>query len=211
MKYEIDISSRQQVMAVDMAKLRQSISRALEIEGVAAAVLSISIVDDVTIHVINRDHLQHDYPTDVISFQLDFGQPEFDADESDLKTDPGDGDTSYDADASEVVEAPDDSAASDSVDVTASESAAVDDADFLRADGCFIEGEIVASAETAQRMAASGNWSADEELTLYVIHGLLHICGYDDLTPDERRMMRVREQVLMEALGHRLQRPVDTD
>jgi probable rRNA maturation factor len=205
MSYEIDISNRQQAMAVDLAELRKSISRALEIEGVATAVLSISIVDDFTIHALNRDHLQHDYPTDVISFQLDFGQPETDDDELDQD------DASHDAGARDDIASPDVSAVGENDKATASESAAVHDTDSLRADGCFIEGEIVASAETALRMAATGDWSAHEELTLYIIHGLLHICGYDDLTPDERQKMRVREQVILEALGHRLQRPVDPE
>jgi len=202
MRYEIDISNRQQAMAVAVDDIKQAVQRALEIEGLAAAVLSISIVDDATIHAINREHLQHDYPTDVISFQLEFGHSDFDEEDADPE------DTSNDMTAPGEVDGLDDS---EMLDASDSASTEPDAENLLRADGSFIEGEIIASAETALRMASAGDWSAQQELTLYVIHGLLHICGYDDLTPDERQTMRVREQVLLEALGHRLQRPVDPE
>ncbi len=47
----------------------------------------------------------------------------------------------------------------------------------------FLDGEVVVSAETAQRAAPRFGWSAAEELLLYVIHGTLHLAGYDDATP----------------------------
>ncbi len=127
----------------------------MQIEQVAAAVLSVSIVDNAAIHRINREHLQHDYPTDVISFQLDFSR----------------------TDARAV---PDDAASE------------------LRASGAMIEGEIIASAQMASEMASAGQWTTMNELTLYVIHGLLHICGYDDLTPEEKAIMRCRERAILE-------------
>ncbi len=39
--------------------------------GFARGTISIAIVDDRTIHKINRQYLHHDYPTDVLSFRLD--------------------------------------------------------------------------------------------------------------------------------------------
>ena len=72
-----------------------------------------------------------------------------------------------------------------------------------RASGAMIEGEIVASVEMASQMAADANWSTQSELTLYVIHGMLHICGYDDLTDDERVIMRAREAAILSSLGLR--------
>jgi rRNA maturation RNase YbeY len=70
-----------------------------------------------------------------------------------------------------------------------------------RAAGAAIEGEIIASAEMAVSMAADGKWSAEAELTLYIVHGLLHICGYDDLTPEEKCIMRARERAILSELG----------
>ena len=44
------------------------------------------------------------------------------------------------------------------------------------------------------------NTSFAKELTLYIIHGLLHIHGFDDLTPEKRRKMRMAERKVMSAL-----------
>jgi probable rRNA maturation factor len=53
-------------------------------------------------------------------------------------------------------------------------------------------GEICVSADAAVRQApAAGRRSA--ELARYVIHGWLHLAGYDDLTPAARRSMRRAE------------------
>jgi probable rRNA maturation factor len=39
------------------------------------------------------------------------------------------------------------------------------------------------------------------ELALYVIHGLLHLCGHDDKTPEAARAMRERERHYLKELG----------
>lgn len=57
-----------------------------------------------------------------------------------------------------------------------------------------ILGEIVVSADTAQREAARRGLSPDREAALYVIHGVLHLLGYDDTTPEARREMRRAEK-----------------
>jgi probable rRNA maturation factor len=53
----------------------------------------------------------------------------------------------------------------------------------------------------AVSMATDGEWSAEAELILYIVHGLLHICGYDDLTPEEKCIMRARERAILSELG----------
>ena len=191
--FEIDIRNGQSALVFDENRVRTAVLRALAIEQVESAVLSISIVDDAAIHVINRDHLQHDYPTDVISFQLDFISAEKlqDEDEPENDSESDDDDWSEDED-----EADGDSVINDSVDVA--------DGELLtegRAAGAAIEGEIIASAEMAVSMAADGKWSAEAELILYIVHGLLHICGYDDLTPEEKCIMRARERAILSELG----------
>ena len=60
-----------------------------------------------------------------------------------------------------------------------------------------IEAELVLSAETALREAPSHGWSAENEVILYVVHGLLHLCGYDDLTDEARPLMRCRERQML--------------
>jgi probable rRNA maturation factor len=67
--------------------------------------------------------------------------------------------------------------------------------------GRRIDGEVLASAEMAVQMAERFGWSPRDELTLYLVHGLLHLCGYDDLSPHERRIMRDRERAVLATLG----------
>ena len=57
-----------------------------------------------------------------------------------------------------------------------------------------LEGEVVASADTAIARAPEFDWSPAEELLLYVIHGVLHLVGYDDTTPKARKTMRKMER-----------------
>jgi probable rRNA maturation factor len=65
----------------------------------------------------------------------------------------------------------------------------------------YIEGEIVCSAQTAQSAAAQWGWPAEHELLWYVVHGALHLAGYDDQTSEGRQAMRGREQEILAALG----------
>jgi len=58
----------------------------------------------------------------------------------------------------------------------------------------FLEGEIIASLETADREAQEQGWNGDDELLLYVIHGMLHIVGLGDKKPKETKAMRDAEQ-----------------
>jgi probable rRNA maturation factor len=199
MSYEIDISNRQQTVPVDFEALRAAVQRGLKTEQVRSAVLSISLVDNATIHVLNRDHLQHDYPTDVISFQLDFRTEAEDEaeDEDDLAETEDDEADEHTVDA-DLASVPDDSDEHDENDEVGGPGS---DGCLLRAAGASIEGEIIASVEMAAQMAGEANWSTQSELTLYVIHGMLHICGYDDLTDDERQVMRTREAAILNSLG----------
>ena len=62
-------------------------------------------------------------------------------------------------------------------------------------------GDIAVSTETARRMSRDYGWTPRQELAYYVIHGLLHLTGYDDTSPVLRRAMRARERTLMQTLG----------
>lgn len=73
----------------------------------------------------------------------------------------------------------------------------------------FVEGEIVASADTAARRAVQFNWPPADELLLYVVHGALHLAGYDDQTPAARGEMRRRERLYLHEFG--LLPPYDDD
>lgn len=60
-----------------------------------------------------------------------------------------------------------------------------------------LAGEIVISVETAVREAACRGLDPTDELRLYLVHGLLHLCGYDDRDPADRRAMDARQRLLL--------------
>lgn len=55
-------------------------------------------------------------------------------------------------------------------------------------------GEIVVSAERAVLVARQLRRRPQDELALYLVHGLLHLAGFDDRTPAQRRAMRAAER-----------------
>jgi probable rRNA maturation factor len=61
----------------------------------------------------------------------------------------------------------------------------------------FQHGEIVISVETACHQATRFDKELFEELCLYVIHGLLHLAGYDDVTDSGYREMEQLQRRLM--------------
>jgi len=67
MPWEIDIVSQQSALKVNTDLLQTAVAAVLQQEQLVSAIVSISIVDNETIHRINRQYLQHDYPTDVIT------------------------------------------------------------------------------------------------------------------------------------------------
>lgn len=138
---ELDLSDTQGHVRLDLGRLRSTARDVLAGEGIGRASLSVAAVDDAAIRPINRRHLGHDWPTDVISFLL---------------SEPGD----------EV-----------------------------------LAGELVISAETAARVAAERGVDPAAEFALYLVHGLLHLCGYDDQTDTDAARMRRREEESLAAAG----------
>ena len=66
----------------------------------------------------------------------------------------------------------------------------------------FQHGEIFISAETARRNARAFGNSLVRELKLYVVHGLLHLHGFDDRTPGEAdKMKSAQEKILRICTG----------
>ncbi|MBI4495622.1 MAG: rRNA maturation RNase YbeY [Deltaproteobacteria bacterium] len=58
-------------------------------------------------------------------------------------------------------------------------------------------GDVVISAETAERQAGAVGGRTEEELLFLLIHGILHLVGYDHLGPaGERKRMEVKEREL---------------
>jgi rRNA maturation RNase YbeY len=62
-------------------------------------------------------------------------------------------------------------------------------------------GDVVIAVPEAARQAQQGSRSLDEELMVLLIHGILHLCGYDhERSEKEARRMRRREQMILQAL-----------
>lgn len=64
-------------------------------------------------------------------------------------------------------------------------------------------GEVVVCAERAVQEAESRGLRPEEELALYVVHGALHLAGYDDHDAGKRRAMRKREAEILAGEGLR--------
>ncbi len=118
----------------------------LDVSGCPEAELSVLIVDDSQIRVINRDYLQRDKSTNVISFSMQEG------------------------------------------------------------DGAGVNplmlGDVVISAETAARDAAEAQIAFESELHFLLLHGILHLLGYDHERGSEAqaRQMEEREREIFQML-----------
>lgn len=155
-RYEVEIDDSQKVLKVDHRRLADVVRSVLAAEKCVSATISIAIVDNKTIHGLNVRYLQHDYPTDVLSFLL---EEELDPDSLPIpKGSP-------------------------------------------RGCGKRIEGEIILSSEMAKQMATKYRWKPLDEAMLYVVHGLLHLCGYDDMTRKEQASMQQREREVLADWG----------
>lgn len=61
----------------------------------------------------------------------------------------------------------------------------------------FQHGEILISLDTAMRQAAENSEPYEREVTRYIVHGLLHLAGWDDREEAERKAMHeVQERIL---------------
>ena len=138
---KIAIATPQEAVPVDRAFMRNLVRAVLDGEGVADAEISLAFVDNPTIHRLNKRYLDHDEPTDVLSFPL---------------SEPG---------------------------------------------AKRLAGELVIGAEVAQAQAQQRGHDVQAELALYVIHGLLHLCGHDDKTAEAAAAMRRRERHYLGELG----------
>ena len=140
MSIEILFHHSELVRACDTARMLKALRLIAKDYEWEHAEISVALVSDPEIHDVNKAHLQHDYPTDVISFDL------------------------------------------------------TEQEDRL-------EGEIIASVETADRDAPEHGWGGDDELLLYIVHGMLHIVGLRDKSTAEIQEMRAAERHYLSLFG----------
>jgi len=72
-------------------------------------------------------------------------------------------------------------------------------------------GEVYVSLDCARRVATGLGLDPARELLLYVVHGVLHLCGFDDRRAEERKTMRAAERQVMALLGHPARRAAQPD
>jgi probable rRNA maturation factor len=58
-------------------------------------------------------------------------------------------------------------------------------------------GDIAISVPRVRQQALAASMDAEEELRHVVLHGLLHLMGYDHETPEDDRRMRTREEAVL--------------
>ncbi|HVM62616.1 MAG TPA: rRNA maturation RNase YbeY [Verrucomicrobiae bacterium] len=68
------------------------------------------------------------------------------------------------------------------------------------------QGELIISVEHAVAQARQYRTTPARELALYVVHGILHLHGYDDRTAPQRRRMRAAERRLTRRMGRCIER-----
>jgi probable rRNA maturation factor len=61
-------------------------------------------------------------------------------------------------------------------------------------------GDVIISVERARHQAKSRRTHLDQELELLVVHGTLHLLGYDHGTPSEARKMRAKTRAIRRRL-----------
>ena len=64
-----------------------------------------------------------------------------------------------------------------------------------------LAGEICVSVDAAERHARNTGARPSDEIALYLVHGWLHLAGYDDLRPAAKRAMRRAEARAMRLLA----------
>ena len=73
--------------------------------------------------------------------------------------------------------------------------------------GNTITGEIIISVEMAKKLAQKHDCTVEGEIALYLVHGLLHLFGYNDKQRKEAKKMHQREGKLLSSLGFRVPVP----
>ncbi len=64
----------------------------------------------------------------------------------------------------------------------------------------YMEGEVYANIEQVQRQAKQYNTTVENELNRVIIHGVLHLVGYDDKTAEQKKIMRDKEDFYLKLL-----------
>ena len=73
----------------------------------------------------------------------------------------------------------------------------------LAEDPVFELGDVIIAPDVASRQMREFGTTFEEEISLLLVHGLLHLCGYDHIEDDEAEVMEKREAEILEAWSKR--------
>lgn len=73
----------------------------------------------------------------------------------------------------------------------------------LAEDPVYELGDVVIAPDVASRQTREFGTTFEEEISLLLVHGLLHLCGYDHIEDDEAEVMEKREAEILEAWSKR--------
>ena len=76
-----------------------------------------------------------------------------------------------------------------------------DDLDELPEEGEIMLGDVVICSDRAKEQAEEFGYSFEREIIYLFVHSVLHLLGYDHMEEDEKRIMRRREEEVMERIG----------
>ena len=76
----------------------------------------------------------------------------------------------------------------------------IDSFDVSTTDTPLLLGDVIICPEKAMENAKAQNKTLEEEIALLVLHGVLHILGYDHAEPNEKAVMKKREKQLLSEL-----------
>lgn len=217
--YEIFVTNSQASLSISEALLHEVAEHTLKSEQILGAEISIVLVDNAQIHELNRQFLNHDYETDVLSFLLEceeLSSPQTEPGnqvtdslirEGEAPPEPNANPSGRNNDSSIVLH----TSKRGSAGASRSQTGSSGMSSKPRGAGKRIEGEVILSTEMAVTVAkeiaqeqttedsnSTGEWTAENEALLYLVHGLLHLAGYDDLTPEEKQLMRQRERDILQ-------------
>lgn len=151
MRSSLAIRNRQKVCQVDTRLLRRILTHFLRgIDSISSHELCFHLVDATEMARVNKEFLNHEGSTDVITF------------DHQVSSDSG----------------------SDS-----------------QSDSDHLYGEIFICLADAVKQARSYRSTWQSELTRYAIHGILHLCGYDDINEADRREMKRAENRYLRKLA----------
>lgn len=178
--------------------VRSAVAASLEYMGVDRdAEISVLFTDNENIRELNREHRGIDRTTDVLSFPMyEFDQ---DGEMIDEYGEYGLGDENDIDDESGA----DDSSDKSGLGYKSDEYYAYDEneeyGELFEDELCL--GDIVISLERAAEQAKEYGHSFEREVAFLTVHSMLHLLGYDHMTPEDEEEMFGHQKKIMEKLG----------